>query len=143
MTVSLPSNCVDPDAIHREEKDKTRRPNTLWGENMSLHIHTLGSFKTLPEKVTKSSISKNKEWKNPVFQGPDALVLLSSPSHLPGLLPWDFRAVIKAYCCSGLWLVNLAASKLLGSLLNTHQNKSIGSGLAGNRKVVPITPTEK
>lgn len=113
------------------------------GEKMSLHINTLGSFRTSPEKAAKCSISKNREWKNPVFQGPDALVPISSPSHLPGPLPWDFRAVIKAYCCSGLWLVNFTASKPMRILLTTHQNKLIGSGLAGNRKAVPITPAVK
>lgn len=44
-------------------------------------------------EVAKCSISKKKEWKNFAIQGPDAPVPISSLSHLPGPLAWDFRGV--------------------------------------------------
>lgn len=108
MAVSPPSNCPDPDAIHGEEKDKTRRPNTQWEKNESAHKYS-GKLQDCQESSKMLHFQKTRNGKTPAVLEPDALVLISSPSHLPGPLPRDFRAVIKVYCCSGLWLVNLTA----------------------------------
>lgn len=83
MAVSPSSNWTDTDAIHVEEKDKNKRPNTQWEKNESACKYS-GQLQDFREKLAKCSISKKaKKWSNLLFQGLDILVPISRPSHLP------------------------------------------------------------